>query len=92
MDDLIEFRGDIQDTVSHEYTDERAPSLLAFSDGTILLIHFDEEGSEWHIQCVHKGALFDRIQSNLDKQDTEVAHFRDGLKWAYAARDAEKVR
>ena len=46
-DDLIEIDGDIREEFNHLGTE---PALLAFSDGTVLSIAFDPDGSgNWRI-------------------------------------------
>jgi len=49
----------------------------------------------WGVVAIHKGALFDRIDTCEDedaKRYSDTAHFRDGLKWAFAAKEWERVR
>jgi hypothetical protein len=99
-DDLIEFEGDYRGEVSYHTPDrddgdDPASCLIVVSDGTLLAVRYgkNDEGI-WEVKLVKKGALFDRIDQ-CDDADAEiysdVAHFRDGIKWVYAASRWEKV-
>ena len=95
-DDLIEFEGDVRGEVG-KYADEDKPGvLLVCSDGTLLEVNYGKGGAGiWEVKLLQKGALFDRIDPCLDEEAdpySDVAHFRDGLKWAYAATEWERVK
>ena len=53
-DDLIEIEGDIREEFSALHNGPDDASLLAFSDGTVLRIHFNEHGT-WRIAPVYRG-------------------------------------
>ena len=89
-DDLIEFEGD----VSGESGGGDEEALIVCSDGTLLTVKY-ADGGTWEIRVKHKGTLFDRLEqceSGDDENYTDQAFFKDGLKWAYAATDWEKVK
>jgi hypothetical protein len=90
-DDLIEIEGDYRGEASHYSDDESA--LLVMSDGTLLSALYGERGI-WEIKLVRKGTLLDRIDQ-CDDEDadphSDVAHFKDGIKWAYVAKEWSKV-
>lgn len=96
-DDLIEFEGDFSGEVGCYGTDENEHGVLVMlSDGTVLEVKYgkDDRGI-WEVKCLRKGSLFDRIET-CDDEDadpySDVAHFKKGIKWAYAATgDWEKV-
>jgi hypothetical protein len=93
-DDLIEFDGDFSGEVLYylrgERGDAREKGILIFmSDGTILEIRFGKnDGIMWEVKLVKTGDLLEKIDQ-CDNSD--VAYFKEGVKWAYAARVWEKV-
>ncbi len=94
-DDLIEFEGD----VSGEATIYSSrPSLLMFSDGTILAINYGTNGAAlWKIVILKSGPLLITVdRCTEDESDTspysDVAHFADGLSFAFHSRDWERVQ
>ena len=96
-DDLIEFEGDIRGEVGcYETDDEERGVLVIFSDGTLLEVKYGKTGKAiWAVTLVEKGPLFDRIELCTDEDATpysDEAHFKDGLKWAYAATRWERVK
>lgn len=96
-DDLIEFDGDFTGEVGCYGTDDRDHGVLVtMSDGTLLEVKYgkNDEGI-WEVKVIKKGELFERIDQ-CDSEDasphSDVAHFKAGIKWAYAATgDWEKV-
>lgn len=96
-DDLIEFDGDVHGEVSCYGTDRQEHGVLViFSDGSLLEIKYGKmDMGIWGIQLIRAGTLFDRIEPCMDenaKPYSDVAHFKPGLKWAYAAKEWERVR
>lgn len=97
-DDLIDFEGDFQGEVGCYGTDDRERGVLVvMSDSTLLEIKYGKnDEAVWGIRLVKKGKLFDRIDQCDGNGDgdsySDVAHFRDGITWAYAATDWEKVQ
>lgn len=96
-DDLIEVEGDVRGEVAcYGAVDEEGPGvLLVFSDGTVLAVKYGKPaGGIWEVKVVHKGALLVGIEE-CDDEDadpySDVATFRDGVRWAYAATEWEKV-
>jgi hypothetical protein len=49
----------------------------------------------WAITLVRRGELFDRIDA-CDDEDadphSDVAHFKNGIKWVYVAKEWERMR
>lgn len=98
-DDLIEFEGDVSGEVGCFGTDDegRDGVLLVFSDGTILEAKYGKLGlGVWAIRLFQKGrdSLLDRIDLCTDEDanpHSDVAHFRDGLKYCHAAKEWERV-
>ncbi len=91
-DDLIEVDGDVRGEVSCFGTgDEERGVLLMFSDSTVLEVRYGKNGDAiWEVRLLKQGALFDRIDQCADEDadpHSDVAHFRDGVKWCYAARE-----
>jgi hypothetical protein len=97
-DDNIDFEGDIYGEVSCYGTDDQKHGVLVlFSDGTVLEVKYGKNGdSIWEIKVKHKGKLFDRIELCDDSEAdiySDQVFFKDGLKWAYAAKDSwERVQ
>ena len=95
-DDLIEFDGDVHGEVGCYGTDDSEDKPIAFfSDGTVLKIAYClNVPGVWGIAVLRKGTLFDKIDP-CDDEDadphSDLAHFKDGLKWAYFAREWEEV-
>lgn len=97
-DDLIEFEGDIHGEVGAYGTDDEDSKgvLVMFNDGTILTAKYGKGGHAiWGFAVVKKGELFDGIDICEDEDAepySDVVKFKKGLKWAYAAREWERVK
>jgi hypothetical protein len=96
-DDLIEFDGDVYGEVGHFGTDEREKGdLIMCSDGSILEVKYGKADlGIWGLVLIQAGSLFDRIEPCSDenaKVHSDIAHFKDGLKWAYVATEWERVK
>ena len=96
-DDLIEFDGDVYGEISNYGTDEEEHGeLIICSDGTLLEIKYGKaDMAVWGITVINQGVLFDHLESCSDedaKPHSDVAYFKDGLKWAYGASAWEKAR
>ena len=96
-DDNVSFEGDFGGEVGCYGTDSREKGVLVvMSDGTLLEVKYGKGGRGiWEVKLLRKGVLFDRIdQCDCEDADpySDVAHFKDGIQWAYAAtRDWELV-
>lgn len=96
-DDLIEFEGGVSGEVGCYGTDDRKHGvLLVFSDGTILEAKYGKSDMDvWGIQIINQGQLLDGVKpcnSEDDDPYSDVATFRPGLTWAYAANKWERVK
>lgn len=79
-DDLIEIDGDIREefNVSYKHEDD---GYLAFSDGTLLKVKYDENGI-WRFKVISKGPLYDQKVEGIADEDTfDVVLFKEGIKW-----------
>ena len=88
-DDLVEFEGELED----EFGCYDKAVLIVLSDGTVLLVAYGEKGV-WKITVQDKGSLFDRLElCDSPEADpySDVAHFKTGLQWAYAATKFERI-
>lgn len=87
-DDLIELEGDVRGEVGY-YSDDEKGALIICSDMTLLEVKYGKDGKAiWGVRLVEKGSLFKRIDQCTDEDAdmySDVAHFKDGLKWAYVA-------
>ena len=96
-DDLIAFEGDVFGEVGHySGNDDAEPVMVIFSDGTLLSVAYGKNDlAIWDVKLVRQGDLFQRIETCSDEDAdpySDVAHFADGLKWAYAATEWERVK
>lgn len=97
-DDLIEIEGDVSGEVGCYGTndDDSKGVLVVLSDGTRLAVKYGKDGEGiWEVKLVKKGSLFVRIDICTDSDAarySDVAHFKDGIKWAYAATEWEAVK
>ncbi len=97
-DDLIEFDGDVHGEVGCFGTDDRDQGvLLMCSDGTVLEVKYGKNGDGiWEVKLLKSGALIQRVDQCTSEDAnpySDVAHFRDGLAWVYAAKgNWEKVK
>lgn len=95
-DDLVELDGDVNGEFGCYGTDDRdAGVLIICSDGTLLDVKYGKDDAGiWAVRLIQKGTLFMKIEQctseNADPY-SDVAYFADGLKWAYAAGEWEKV-
>ena len=96
-DDLIEFDGDVRGEVGASRTDDRPyGDLIVCSDGTILEVKYGKnDDAIWEVKVRHKGALLKTVDLCDDADAdpySDVAHFEDGLKWAYTCSEWERVK
>lgn len=95
-DDLIEVDGDVRGEVGCYGTDDRKKGvLLIFSDGTLLEVEYcGRVSGVWEVKLIKQGELFEKIDIQTDPDAdvySDIAHFKDGLKFAYAAKEWEPV-
>ncbi len=95
-DDNIEFEGDFSGEVGCYGTDSKEKGVLVVvSDGTVLEVKYGKlDQGIWEVKLLKKGKLFDRIDLCVDEDSeyySDVAHFKAGVKWAYAATEWEVV-
>ncbi len=81
-DDLIEIDGDIKEEIDYY---EKEPAYLAFSDGTILRIIYDDSGL-WKIVQVHEGKAdveyeFKATDSDSDNYSDIVTLRNEKITW-----------
>jgi hypothetical protein len=77
-DDLIEVVGDI--TEEFDGGRHNIAQLLAFSDGTLLRIRFDEEGV-WRITPIRRGAATLTVVPGCDEDGTDRARLVGDVAW-----------
>jgi hypothetical protein len=95
-DDLIEVEGDVKGEAGCYGTDDREHGVLViFSDGTLLELKYGKSDMAiWGINIIKEGALFSKIEICNDEDArpySDIVYFEDGLKWAFAATEWEKV-
>lgn len=72
-DDLVEIDGDIVEEFAWYPDDSDEKRLLAFSDGTVLRIWYDDEGM-WRIQQIAKGTAKYEHKAATDPDDDYSDH------------------
>lgn len=95
-DDLVEIEGDIRNEFGCYGTDDSEHGVLVVaSDGTAIEVQYGKGGKGiWEIKPLKIGPLFDRIEYCTDEEATpysDVCHFKDGIKWMYAAKEWEEA-
>lgn len=95
-DDLIEFEGDFTGEVGSYGTDDKEHGVLVIvSDRTILEVKYGKGGAAiWEVKLLAQGSLFQKIEPCTDEDAdpySDVALFDDGVKWAFAATEWERV-
>lgn len=95
-DDLVEFEGDFIGEVGAYGTDDRENGILVIvSDGTVLEVKYGKnDDAIWGINLLKAGPLFDHMDLCTDAEadpHSDVAHFKEGVTWAYAAKDDWEV-
>lgn len=95
-DDLVEFEGDFSGEFGHYGSDEGPGVLVVMSDGTLLRVQYGKNSKAiWKIELLRKGPLFEGIEPCLSEDSgphSDVAKFKDGIKWVYAASEWEEVQ
>lgn len=91
-DDLVELEGDFSGEVGCYGTDG---VLVVVSDGTILEVKYGKGGAAiWEVKLLAQGSLFQKIEPCMDEDAdpySDIAFFADGVKWAYASTEWERV-
>jgi len=88
-DDLVEVDGDVRGEEASFDID----TLLVCSDGSILSIEYGKLGV-WKITTIRRGDLYERVEVNDDPDAdicSDIAHFKDGMKWVIVAHRWGKV-
>lgn len=80
-DDLIEFRGDIDDEIGAYKAQDKG---ILLSDGTVLECSYTKAPGlrVWGFKLIRAGRLFDRIEECNDEDAevySDVVYFKDGL-------------
>ncbi len=97
-DDLIEFEGDVRGEVGfYGSSDEQDSSaLVVCSDGTILTVKYGKaDQGIWCLTLIQQGSLYQEIVPCFSEDAdpySDIAYFRDGLKWAYVATKYQRVK
>jgi hypothetical protein len=95
-DDLIECEGDLYGECGAYSSEEGKKFLVVLSDGTVLAVSYGKPtGGIWQIDLLSQGTLFEKIDVCTDedaKPYSDIAHFKDGIKWGYVAKEWEKVK
>lgn len=95
-DDLVEFDGDVYGEVDCFGTDSQEHGVMVIcSDGTLLEVKYGKaDMAVWGVTLINIGNLFERIDPCVDEDATpysDIVYFKDGLKWAFAATEWQKV-
>lgn len=94
-DDLIEFRGDIDDEIGAYKAQDKG---ILLSDGTVLECSYPKTPGlgVWGFKLIRAGNLFDRIEECNDEDAevySDVVYFKDGLTdfWEILPEHKQKV-
>jgi len=93
-DDLLELEGGINGEHGCYDTSDDEPLAVFLSDGSVLSVWYGDSGI-WKITVCQKGSLFDKLDPCTDpdaERHSDTAHFRPGLKWAYATRSTGPLK
>ena len=89
IDDLIEIEGEIVDEFSDYYCSN---GRIAFSDGTLISVNYDDEGI-WRFNPIVKGSLYLGKEDGCVNEDTnDVIYFKEGIKWVIYTNKSYYVR
>jgi len=93
-DDLIETEGDYK-SESGCYHQAEKGVLIIVNDGSLLLMQYPKADlGVWGITVIKQGNLFDKIEYCTDEDadpSSDVAFFKDGVKYIYCAKEWEKM-
>jgi len=95
-DDLVEFDGDFTGEAGCYGTDDKETGVLVMvSDGTILEVKYGKGGAGiWEVKLLKRGDLYDKIEHCTDEDSdpySDIAYFKEGVKWAYVSTEWERV-
>lgn len=83
-DDTIEISGDIEEEFPWQKPGYGQPSgdILAFSDGTVLRITFDPDGSgNWRITPLARGTALLTVEQTTGEDSTDKATLDGEVSW-----------
>lgn len=85
-DDLVEIDGDIVEEFSFCSGEK---GLLAFSDGTLLQIWYDNDDGLWRINRLVDGdSIYSKIEGDVQTDTSDVAQLIGEIKWiVFSVRD-----
>jgi hypothetical protein len=88
-DDLIEIEGDIREEFDHY--DEDNPFYLAFSDGTVLSVNYNNDGF-WRINRLAIGSAEYSKREGMDESDdySDIATLKGDIKWVVGGKNFTK--
>ena len=82
-DDLIELEGDIREEFN-VYSDDAEPGYLAFSNGVLLRVVFDEDGI-WRFTVLSDASntvtVNQCVVNNPEDAYSDVVSIEDSIKW-----------
>lgn len=88
-DDIIEVAGDLDEEFT--YQDEAEGDLIAFSDGTLIRVRFDNEGS-WRITPIAYGKATLTIEQTVGDGGTDRAVLVGAVNWVIQATAYHRVK
>lgn len=89
-DDLIEIEGDLREEFSSY---ENEITHLGFSDGTVLSVHYGDDGF-WRMNRLSVGsAEFEKTEGqNEDSDYSDRVTLRGDIRWVIAGKEFTKVK
>lgn len=95
-DNFVKFEGDVNGEVEHYENDDEHGIMIICSDGTLLEAKYGKNNEGiWEVKLLKQGELFERIEICDDENAeiySDIAYFKDGLKYAYATSKWELIK
>ena len=91
-DDLIEIGGDLVEEFNWYHNDSDERRYLAFSDGTVLSVAYDQDGI-WRFARVATGnASFSKIEGDVAADKNDEVILEGNVAWCVFGTQFEQVR
>ena len=88
-DDLIVLTGELYEEFSCYSCADGTDGLMAFSDGTLLEVKYDENGL-WRFKPIYKGTLYKlKIEGSISEDKNDEVYFKQGLQWCVFSEEMQ---
>ena len=87
-DDLIEIEGDIREEFNW-IPEERETRVLAFSDGTLLRVSYDDDGIWRLVRMVKGSANFEKVEGDAEEDTPDKVTLSGAeIKWVVLGEES----